>query len=277
MPRLVVGSVPYLVGRPLDQGLEAVEGLELVRLPPAELVRGLRAGELDVALSSSIELFRREGYRYVDGPVVAGHGPVSSVRVFLRRPLRELRTIALDPASRTAATLVRVLLERASPLALEEAPRETPRFLELEPGRDPRAAEADAWLRIGDHALAEALAAGAPPAFDPAAAWTERTGLPFVFAAWIVRPGAPIEPFLGAFAPARTLGPRARERLAAGAARELGLPEEALVRYLVEECRYDLGARLRPALVAFRDAAAALGLARADLAPEPLSAAEHVA
>src|SRR5262245_30857399 len=103
--RLRVGTVPYLVARPLDLGLASEPGIELVRAVPAELVAGLRDGTLDVALSSSIELFRRPGYRYLDGLAVAGRGRVSSVQLFLRRTLADVRRVALDPASRTSAVL----------------------------------------------------------------------------------------------------------------------------------------------------------------------------
>ena len=59
---LRVGSVPYLVGRPLDQGLGDEPGIELHHAVPALLIDQLRAGEIDVALVSSIELFRTPGY-----------------------------------------------------------------------------------------------------------------------------------------------------------------------------------------------------------------------
>src|SRR5690242_8418883 len=107
---LKVGTVPYLVGRPLDCELEREPGFEVARRVPAELVRGLRSGELDVALVSSVELFRRPGYRYVDHVAVSGEGDVASVQVFLRKPIEEVERVALDPASQAAATLTRVLL-----------------------------------------------------------------------------------------------------------------------------------------------------------------------
>ncbi|MFT5150919.1 MAG: hypothetical protein ACI841_000903, partial [Planctomycetota bacterium] len=40
--KLRVGSVPYLVGRPLDLGLEREPGIEFMRAVPARLVDGLR-------------------------------------------------------------------------------------------------------------------------------------------------------------------------------------------------------------------------------------------
>ena len=266
---LRVGSVPYLVGRPLDDGLERERGIEYSRCVPAELVEGLRAGRLDVALVSSIELFCEPGYRYLAGLAIAGRGAVGSVQLFLRKPLAEVRTVALDPASRTAATLVQVLLGG-----------EALRFEECARGVDPRSVAADAWLRIGDEALRETPAADAPPVFNPSREWCARTRLPFVFAAWIVRPGVELAPEqLAAFARARARGRLRVDELAREAAREWHIAEKDCLYYLREECAYELGAdEMRRVLFAFRDGAAPLGLARAELAPDaiaiaPLSAA----
>ncbi len=273
---LRVGSVPYLVGRPLDEGLEREPGIRLERRVPAELVARLRTGELDVALVSSIELFRAPGYRYLDALAVAGEGHVGSVQVFLRKAVEDVASVALDPSSRAAATLVRVLFERriGGDAGL---PRGSVRWIEVAPGEDPRAATADAWLRIGDPALREHLAQGSPPVFNPSAEWTARTGLPFVFATWIVRGGVELAPEqLAAFARARRRGIERIDALAAEAARAWQLPEPECRRYLREECRYEPGERMHESLRRLRDEAAAIGLARADLSPEPVSLA-HVA
>ena len=264
---LRVGAPAYLVARPLDLGLEREPGFELEHAVPARLVEGLREGRLDVALVSSIELFRRPGYRFLDGPAVCGAGPVRSVQVFLRRPLAGVRRVLLDPASRAAQVLTRITL----PSRLAQAPE----FLEAPAGREAAAAaleaDAHAWLAIGDAALRTALGPDAPPSFDPCAAWFADTGLPFAFAVWIVRPGVELAPeALAAFARARERGAAALPRLADEAARAWGLPAEACRRYLGEECRYDPGPALARALFAFRDAAAALGQCEAALDPTPI-------
>ncbi len=262
---LRVGTVPYLVARPVDLGLEDEPEIELVKRVPAELVEGLRAGELDVALVSSIELFRREGYRYLDGPAVVASGRVSSVEVFLRRPVEDVRSVALDPASRASAALIQCVWPAA----------ERPRFLEVEAGLDPRDVEADAWLRIGDAALRESLAPDAPPTFNPSEAWAAATGLPFVFAAWIVRPGVEVEPWAPAFARARARGVARVDELAREAAAAWDLPVEPARRYLGEEMLHDPGLRLEPSLFAFRDRAAALGLCRGDVTPAAVEVPTH--
>lgn len=269
--RLRVGAVPYLVARPLDSGLEREPAIDLVRLVPAELVERLRSGALDVALVSSIELFRRPGYGVLDGLAVAAHGPVASVQVFLRRPIEDVRSVALDPSSRAAAALVRVLFERrlGSASGLPAAPVA---WIEAALGSDPRALEADAWLRIGDPALREKLASDAAPSFDPAAEWSARTGLPFVFACWIVRPGLELaESEIAAFARARRAGEARREALASEAALAWELPLEACRRYLLEECRYEPGASMHAALERFRDEASALGLCDGGLTPRRIT------
>jgi chorismate dehydratase len=270
---LRVGTVPYLVGRPLDLGLEREPGIELSKHVPAELVSRLRGGELDVALVSSIELFRMPGYRYVDGLAVAGAGAVGSVQVFLRRPIAECRSIALDPASRAAAALVKVLCGRDLDREGGGKPKGGPAFVEVESGRDPREIDTDAWLRIGDAALREHLGEPDVPVFNPSREWALRTSLPFVFACWIVREDALLETaHIEAFRRARQRGAAARETLADDAAATWKLPREACRRYLVDECLYEPGAAMRRSLTRFRDEAAALGLCDGALDPRPIEA-----
>ncbi|HUR26817.1 MAG TPA: MqnA/MqnD/SBP family protein [Planctomycetota bacterium] len=263
---LRVGAVPYLVGRPLIDGLADEPGFELGFDVPALLVERLRRAELDVALVSSIELFRRPGYGYLAGSAIAGSGFVASVQVFLNKPVEALTTLALDPASRTAQALAQVMLARAA----RRDGRSPPRAFEPEAGATAEAAGADAWLSIGDPALARTLGPGAPPSFNPSAAWTETFALPFVFAAWVVRPGVSLDTAqVRAFARARERGtrPGALAALAAEGAAKWNLPLAACERYLALECRYDPGVDFAPALRRFRDEAAQLGLADGALEP----------
>lgn len=267
---LRVGAVPYLVGRPLIHGLDAEPGIQLSREVPARLVEGLREGSLDVALVSSIELFRRPGYRYLEGSAILGRGFVASVQVFLAKPLDDVQSLALDPASRTAQALAQIMIHRRARLM----GRPPPRSFEPASG-SARDAGADAWLSIGDAALATTLSPGAPPSFNPSQAWASAFQLPFVFAAWIVRPGVELtDGEIAAFAAARAAGsrPACIEALAAEAARQFGLAREDCLRYLAEECGFEAGTDLPMSLRRLRDEAAALGLADASLEPRAIAA-----
>ncbi len=145
-----------------------------------------------------------------------------------------------------------------------------PEYQEVPLGKDPRAADGtDAWLRIGDEALRETLTIDAP-AWNPSEEWRNRTGMPFVFAAWIVAEGVEIEPHLDAFARAREAGRAAIPALAKEAAATWELPEGQCLSYLSEECSYDPGAAMAPSLREFQRRAFLAGLCENELLPEPI-------
>ena len=268
---LRVGSVPYLVARPLNLGLEAESNIDLSFDVPARLIGRLRGGELDVALVSSIELFRRPSYSYLAGLAVSGKGYVGSVQLFLKKPLADIRTIALDPASRTAQALVQVLAHIDPDLPANLT------FTEVPLGEDPRATACDAWLRIGDPAMFELLGESIPY-YNPSEAWARITGLPFVFAAWIVRPGlspADLAPHLQAFHNAADQGSAQAPAMAEAAAKEWGLPPAAIVSYLTEECQNTIDPVLQAqAIELFGAHAKTHGLATESTAPRAIHPAD---
>ena len=263
MVPLRVGSVPYLVGRPLDGGLRDTPGIELIHAVPSRLVEGLRSGHLDVALVSSIELFRSPGYSYIPDLCVGTRGTVSSVQVFLRKPLDQVRSLAMDPASRTSQALVQILLQ--------ERPGGPPAYRFPDLGQDPREEACDAWLSIGDRALQDHQRSEFS-VFNPSQEWARRTGLPFVFAAWIVRPGVEIQPHAEAFRRSAREGLDQVETLAREAAQTWGMPFAFCRDYLAKECVYDLQGDMDSALHAFGEAAGQLALT--DPQAEPVAAWE---
>ena len=162
--------------------------LEVVDGPPSDLNRRLANGELDVAPGSSIELARHSReYGALRGLCIGSAGRVESIIFVSRLPLRELagRTVALPTASATSRCLLRILLEVR--LGVE------PVWVDFDQrSHDPlisdsgAAGQVDAALFIGDVALRRE---GEPDEllFDLGREWTEWTGLPFVYALWLVR------------------------------------------------------------------------------------------
>lgn len=166
-----LGCVKYLNAQPLVYGWPG----PIVYDHPSVLGRQLAEGELDVALVSSFEYLTHPVYTIVDGVSVAANGAVHSVFLAHREPVEEIAKIHLDPASRTSVNLLRCLLAE--------------RGLRPEIDRNPSATEGQARLLIGDQALR--FRAEHDEAFrywDLGEEWTRSTGLPFVFALWLIRP-----------------------------------------------------------------------------------------
>ncbi len=177
-PTLRIGSVPYLNAVPLTCGLER----DCTFLPPSQLAAELHAGRLDAALVSVTEVLLRDGYDVLDGAAIASDGPVASVFLAHREPLEQIGTVHLDPASCTSVNLLRVLLaERGL----------QPEFLPLPDYV--AATRFNNLLLIGNPAIEFRRAPHPHALWDLGEAWRELTGLPFVYAVWALRRGAPPE------------------------------------------------------------------------------------
>jgi len=242
-----IGVVDYLNALPLAAGLEGEPGITVVRDQPARIADALDAGELDVGLVPVAALPGHPDWGMVPDLGIASQGKVASVCLFLRRPLAEVRRVALDPASRTSNVLARLWLTHS----LGHAPE----FVSGPANLDQRVASADAAVGIGDVALAREH--GPYDRIDLGQAWTEWTGLPFVFAVW-AGPGA-ADQDLGAVLNARYETNIARlDQLVADA-----VPEEQrsrVLRYLRENICYRVGEAETRGLLAFFDRARAAGL-----------------
>lgn len=177
-----IGGVPYGVGAPLLAGLDSDPGCAFVRSTPTALIAQLRAGVLDAALVSSIEAVSRPGYTVAAGLGIACKREIRSVRAFRRQGV-PIRTVGVDRGSATSVALLRLLLQQ-----LPSGERAAdPTFEPIAPTRRPAGLPHDLVLLIGDDGL------GADPGdrevWDLGTHWHRWTGLPFVFAVWVLRPG----------------------------------------------------------------------------------------
>lgn len=248
---LHLGSVPYANARPLIEGLAGDPAVSLLLETPARLARRLAEGGLDAALVPSVVVVKNPARVPVPTGCISSRGPVASVSLFCRRPLRRGARILLDSSSLTSAHLVRILLE--GPLGAPGATFDT-----CPPTVDPRVADADGVLLIGDPALV--LDRTGLGEVDLGECWTRWTVLPFVWALWTARDGAAAraaEPVLRA---ARRRGEAALPAIAAREAARLGMAPEAMARYLGGNIRYEFGPEERAGLERFRAECLGAGL-----------------
>ncbi len=176
LPR--IGCVKYVNARPLIRGWPGDVQFD----HPSALCRQLAVGQLSAALVSSFEFLRNPVYTIVDNVAIASDGPVYSVFVAHVRG-QVPREIEVDPASATGVALLRCLLaERAAPWGEHPAPADP--LAELPSGRS--------RLLIGDQAIRfRQKFAGRYEYLDLGEEWRARTGGPFVFALWLLRPELP--------------------------------------------------------------------------------------
>ena len=173
MNSLRVGCVKYLNARPLVRGWEGNVEFD----HPSALCERLAKGQLDVALVSSFEFLRNPIYQIVDGVSISSDGPVYSVVVAHRGELSDIEEIELDPASKTAVSLLRCLLAELG---------STTRLTSCAPEN---AGSSQARLIIGDQAISfRQTHADEFRFWDLGEQWTKLTGLPFVYALWLIRP-----------------------------------------------------------------------------------------
>lgn len=235
-----IGSVPYLNARPLVAGLARNPAVRFIEEIPSALARTLGRGELDVALVSSIEAIRHGLERIVDGIGVISDGPVLSVKLVGRTPPAAARSVGLDGASLTASTLTRVIYH-------EFLGRTDLEFRTVEPAPDPATTGCDATLMIGDAALdfeaSPDRRSGDWYELDLGEIWSRETGLPFVWAVWLLAPDADRSRVSPVLEQARDRGLARLESDARSAATELDLPPELAHRYLTRVIGYRVGPR----------------------------------
>lgn len=251
--RLRIGAVAYLNTKPLVEGLRRYSpDVQLVYDLPSRLAEGLAAGDYDVALIPSIELFHHPDYSVVGDACIACRGPVWSVKLLSRCPLREIQTLALDEGSRTSVALVRILLETEFSLS--------PQLLPLPIDTDPMEVNSDALLLIGDRAM-HVDSSKFSEVWDLGEKWVQWSGLPMVFATWTARHGVDRGDLESMLSEARDAGLKNLHAIARREGPPLGLTEEQAFTYLHDNLHFYLGPKERSGLELFHRHAARIGLA----------------
>lgn len=239
---LRVGCVQYLNAKPLIVPYDGPVAYE----HPARLADMLAAGELDVALVPVYEALRQPEYPVADGVAISSRGAVYSVVLAYAGRLEEIQAVTLDAASRTSNNLLRCMLAEYHGLR--------PTFDGqggVGPGRG--------LLLIGNQAIRfrEEKRPGVKY-LDLGAEWLARTGLPFVYAVWQMRPE--VGDAAGVAGALRAVKEAGGRRLREIARLQRDFDEGFAQRYLTEFIKFDLGEEEKAGLVRFRELLEGRGL-----------------
>lgn len=185
MTKLKIGRFSYSNLFPIFYMLEKeadCSAYEFVEGVPSYLNREIREGRIDVSPSSSIEYLRNTGrYDLINGHSISSRGPVGSVFLFSKRPIGELGGLVVltSSQSETSVAFLHIIFKKF--LGIECEIRSTRDAIGQAIG------SAEAYLLIGDDALRESLRWPGLRIYDIGDLWYKQTGLPSVFALWIVR------------------------------------------------------------------------------------------
>lgn len=188
MEPIRIGAVSYLNTKPFVLGLTHAPDRPDILLTsdyPAAVAEQLLFNKIDIGLIPVAALQRIPGARVVADYCIGSTGPVASVAIFSEVPLEQVTTLILDYQSNTSVALAQILLRDYWHLQPTMQPAMGAGFLNQI--RDTTAA-----VVIGDRALE--IYNTYAYRYDLGEAWTQHTGLPFVFAVW-----AAIEPLPTSF------------------------------------------------------------------------------
>jgi chorismate dehydratase len=279
VPKLRISVVQYLNTAPLVRGFThgpLAGKYDLSFTVPSQCAEALRSRAADVAIIPVIEYQRIPGLVALPDLAIASRDRVRSLLIVSKKPIQQVRSMALDRSSRSTQALTRILAVMHWKIA--------PEFREAGPDLREMLAAADAAMIIGDPALRisvdiEKTAAVGPDGravcraqtlgligpdilhlYDVVGEWHRFTSLPAVMAVWAGHRDVVTPAIAADFVTSRDYGLLSIGDISAEAARELELPCEALESYLRHNIDFHLGEENRLGLERYFHEAADLGL-----------------
>jgi chorismate dehydratase len=277
--KLRISIVQYLNTAPLVWGFTngpLAGKYDLSFTVPSQCAEAMRTGAADIAIIPAIEYQRIPGLVVLPDLAIASQNRVRSLLILSRKPIEQVRSIALDSSSRSTQALTRILAARHWGI--------DPEFFETEPDLSAMLGKAEAAMLIGDPALRISMAIEqestvSPPGraicraaalgitsaeifhvYDVVGEWRKFSSLPAVMAFWAARPEVVTPEVLADFSASRDFGLTQLAAISLEAARELELPQQALESYLRHNIDFSLGEETRRGLQRYFQEAARLGL-----------------
>jgi chorismate dehydratase len=176
--KIRISAVSYTNTKPFIYGLQhtgIIGKIDLSLDNPTDCAQKLIDDIVDIGLIPVAATLSLKEWHIVSDYCIGAVGAVNSVFIFSNCDIKNIKTLQLDPQSRTSNNLARVLLKnywKADDLTILEAD-------DYGQSNDPNTA----FVQIGDRTFGKKPRY--PFVYDLAEQWKNFTGLPFVFAAWI--------------------------------------------------------------------------------------------
>ncbi|MDB5137479.1 MAG: menaquinone biosynthesis protein [Mucilaginibacter sp.] len=242
MKKIRISAVSYTNTKPFIYGIQntgIINQIDLSLDIPADCAQKLIDDKVDIGLIPVAATLSMPEWHIVSDYCIGAVGAVNSVFIFSNCDIKDVKTIQLDPQSRTSNNLALVLLKN---------------FWKIEPQRITDAGDYaqsidpnTAFVQIGDRTFGKK--AQYKFVYDLAEEWQKLTGLPFLFAAWIANKPIP-KAFTDEFNASLKYGLDHRAELL----KELPTrPDFDLEDYLMHKLDFDLTEDKKKALYLFLD------------------------
>lgn len=169
MSKIRISAVSYTNTKPFAFGIEHSglrDKIDLTYDIPSDCAQKLIDNKADIGLVPVAALLSIPDYHILGDYCIGSIGAVNSVFIFSEKPITEVKTIRLDPQSRTSNNLAKVLLKNYWKVPVE--------FI--------TEGAADAFVEIGDRTFPHINTFSF--SYDLGEQWFKFTGLPFAFAVW---------------------------------------------------------------------------------------------
>jgi chorismate dehydratase len=244
-----LACVSFLNSKPLIDPLVGRSDVDIHFAVPSKLMDLVEAGTVSTALMSVVDFqLCPHDLLLVPAGMIGCDGPTLTVRIFSRVPPEKIHSLHGDTDSHTSVMLAQVILRERYNLSPV-----------MHPWRNTEHPET--LLLIGDKVVNAAPSTGEYPyQLDLGEEWKKLTGLPFVFAMWMMRKDNVDLELARMLADARRRGADITDELVVRHADEHGWPRDLARRYFTEYLRYEVTPRAREGLARFFDLAERLSV-----------------
>jgi len=176
--KIKISAVSYTNTKPFLYGLQHTDIINKIDLSldiPADCAQKLIDNKVDIGLIPVAAALNIPDWQIVSDYCIGANGAVNSVFIFSNCEIQDIKTLQLDPESRSSNNLACVLLKNYWELDPELVSKANNYSISTDKNT--------AFVQIGDRTFGKT--GNYPYIYDLAEEWKNFTGLPFVFAAWI--------------------------------------------------------------------------------------------
>jgi chorismate dehydratase len=267
-----VGCVSFLNSKPLIEPLVGRAGVEVHFAVPSKLLGLVEGGVVSTGLMSIVD-YQLSTVPLVLVPVgaIGCDGPTLTVRIFSKVPPGKIVRVHGDTDSHTSVVLAQVILRERYGRGVEMVGLEAQSAKRKTQNRGGETRNAKREMRNGEGAetmllIGDKVVNAAPDEreypyqLDLGEEWKALTGLPFVFAMWMMRADEVDRELAWMLGEARRSAKGMIEEMLDRHCAEKGWPRELARRYFTEYLRYEVTGRSRLGVAKFFELAGKWGL-----------------